>query len=71
MAVLHQSMWISKAGRSILRYIRAEYKDKKPDASDYHRNTGVSCNYKLSSYQNLKICVSKVQKKYSKMNECM
>ena len=49
MAVLHQSMCISKAGLSILRYIQAEYKDKKPDAN--------------SSYQNLKICVSKVQKK--------
>ena len=29
MTVLHQSMCISKAGHSILRYIRAEYKDNK------------------------------------------
>ena len=36
MAVLHQSMCISKAGHSILRYIRAEYKDKKHDVSDSH-----------------------------------
>ena len=34
------------------------------DILEYHVITN-------SSYQNLKICVSKVQKKYSKMNECM
>ena len=48
MAVLRQSMYISKAGHSILRYAWAEYKDKKPDVSDSHQNIGVSCN---SSYQ--------------------
>ena len=40
-AVLHQSMGISKAVHSSLRHVRAEYKDKKPDVSDFHRNIGV------------------------------
>ena len=64
MAGLHQSLCISKAGHSSLRHVRAEYKDKNRDVADFHRNT------KVSLYQS-KICVLKVQKKYSKMNECM
>ena len=31
MAILHQSMFISKASHSSLRHVRAEYKDKNPD----------------------------------------
>ena len=38
MAVLHQSIYISKAGHSSLRHVRAEFKDKKPDVPDFHRN---------------------------------
>ena len=41
MAVLHQSICISKAGHSSLRHVRAEFKDKKPDVSDFDRNIGV------------------------------
>ena len=41
MAVLHQSIYVSKAGHSSLRHVRAEFKDKKPDVPDFHRNIGV------------------------------
>ena len=48
MAVLHQSIYVSKAGHSSLRHVRAEFKDKKPDVPDFHRNIGVWCNFKLN-----------------------
>ena len=41
MAVLDQSMCITKVGHSGLRHVLAEYKDKNPDVSDFHRNIGV------------------------------
>ena len=62
MAVLYQSMCISKAGHSILRYTRAEYKDKKADVSDSHRNTGVSCNYKLKLPKFKDLCIKSTEK---------
>ena len=34
-------MCISKDGNSHLKHVRAEYKDEKPDASDFYRNIGV------------------------------
>ena len=61
-AVLHQSMYISNAGYSILRYIRAKYKDKKPDVSDSHRNTGVSCNYQLKLTKFKDLCIKSTEK---------
>ena len=63
MPVLHQSKFISKAGLSSLRQVWAEYKDKVPDVSDSHQNTGTSCNFK-HKLPNLKICVPKLQKDY-------
>ena len=70
MEVLHESMCISKAGCAILRYIRQKIKIKS-----------LMCQFPIkilesyvitsSSYQNLKIYGSNVQKKYSKMNERM
>ena len=48
MAVLHQSICISKAGHSSLKHVRAEIKDKKPDVSDFDRNVGVWFNFKLN-----------------------
>ena len=59
MAVLHQSMCITKAGHSILRHFRVKHKDKTPmcqisiEILEYDVIQG-------SSYQNLKICVSQV-----------
>ena len=70
MPVLHQCKCISKAGPLRLRQVWAEYKDKVPDVSDSHRNIGTSCNSKLK-LPNLKIYVSKLQKDYQNMNECM
>ena len=62
MVALHQSMCISKAGHSILRCIRAEYKDKNPDMPDSHRNTGVSCNYKLKLPKFKDLCIKSAEK---------
>ena len=61
MAVLHKIMCISKAGHSILRYIRAEYKDKKPDVSDSHLNTRVSCNYKFKLPKFKDLCIKSTE----------
>ena len=61
------NMCISKAEPSGLRHVQAEYKDIMCQIPirilEYH----VTPN---SSYQNLKVCVSKVQKNYLKMNVC-
>ena len=32
------NIYVSKAGHSSLRHVRAEFKDKKPDVPDFHRN---------------------------------
>ena len=48
----------------------ASVKDKVPDVSDLHQNIGTSCNSKFK-LPNLKICVSKLQKDYQNMTECM
>ena len=42
-------MCIFKAGQYSLRHLRAEYKDKKPDVSDFHRNIEASFNSKIKS----------------------
>ena len=69
MAVLHQSMCISKAGHYSLRHVRAEYKDKKPDVSDFHRFIGVSRNFKIK-LPNLKdLCIKSTEKVLQ--DECM
>ena len=49
-------------GHSILRYIWAEHKDKKSDVSDSHRNTGVSCNYKLKLPKFKDLCIKSTEK---------
>ena len=61
MTVLYHSMCISKVGHSSLRHIRAEYKDKKPDISDFHRNIGVSCNTKLKLPKFEDLCIKSTE----------
>ena len=47
---------------SSLRHIRAEYKDKKPDVSDFHPNIGVSCNTKLKLPKFEDLCIKSTGK---------
>ena len=54
MAVLHQSMCISKAGHSILRHVRVEYKDKKRMECVM---CGVWCNSRLPLPKFKDLCV--------------
>ena len=37
-------------------------KIKKPDVSDFHRNTGVSCNYKLKFSKFKDLCTKNTEK---------
>ena len=62
MAVLHQSMCISKAGHSSLRHVRAECKDKKPDMSNFHQNIEVWCNSKLKLPKFKDLCIKNTEK---------
>ena len=65
--VLHQSVDICKGYLLGARHVWAEYKGRVTDVSECHRNIVIP----NPSYQNLKICVSKVQKNYSKIHECV
>lgn len=70
MLSLDQSNCISKAAPLRLRQVWAEYKNKVTDVSDSYWYFGTPCNYKLKLL-NCKICVSKLWKNYSNMNERM
>ena len=48
MSVLHQSMYIFRAGLSSSYDGRAKYKEKVPDVSDPNQNVETTCNSKLT-----------------------
>ena len=62
MEILHQSMFISKAGQSSIRHVRVEYKDETPDVSDFYRNIRVWCNFKLKLPKSKVLCIKSTEK---------
>ena len=55
-------MCISKAGNSRLKHVRAEYKDEKPDVSNFYRNIRVWCNFKFKLPKIKDLCIKSTEK---------
>ena len=62
MSVLHQSMYIFKAGLSRLIDGRAKYKEKVPDVSDSNQNLETKFNSKLRFTELKNLLIKRVQK---------
>ena len=62
MSVLHQSMYIFKAGLSNLNDGWEKYKEKVPDVSDPNQNVETTCNSKLKFAELIDLFIKKVQK---------
>ena len=62
MSVLHQSMYIFKAGLSNLNDGWEKYKEKVPDVSDPNQNVETTCNSKLTFTELIDLFIKKVQK---------
>ena len=62
MSVLHQSMYIFKAGLSNLNDGWEKYKEKVPDVSDPNQNVETTCNSKLKFGELIDLFMKKVQK---------
>ena len=62
MSVLHQSMYICKAGLSNLNDGWEKYKEKVPDVSDPNQNVETTCNSKLKFTELIDLFIKKVQK---------
>ena len=62
MSVLHQSMYIFKAGLSNLNDGWEKYKEKVPDVSDPNQNVETTCNSKLKFAELIDLFMKKVQK---------
>ena len=68
MSVLHQSMFIFKAGLSSSCDCWAKYKEKVPDVSGPNQNVETTCNSKLKFTSVKDLFIKRVQKKQLKMN---
>ena len=62
MSVLHQSMYIFKAGLSNLNDGWEKYKEKVSDVSDPNQNVETTCNSKLKFTELIDLFIKKVQK---------
>ena len=62
MSVLHQSMYIFKAGLSNLNDGWEKYKEKVPDVSDPNQNVETTCNSKLKFTELIDLFIKNVQK---------
>ena len=62
LSVLHQSICIFKAGLSGLSDVKAKYKGKIPDMSDFNQNVETTCNSKLKFVELKDLFIKRVQK---------
>ena len=61
MSVLHQSMYIFKAGVSLLIDGWVNYNEKAPDVSNFNQNLETTCNFKLIFTELKDLLIKRVQ----------